>query len=90
LKWRRIFAIALLAEAATLAVEFGLPFRQHRIFADPQFPNLIVFLHTPPSCIVTFRGSFYTYGVTSLIFWLVAVTGSTIAIRFLRRRPESN
>jgi len=89
-RWRRIAVIVLVAELATLTVEFGLPVVQHRIFTDPQFPHVIVFHQTPPSCIVDFQGNVYISSMTSTAFWTIVVIGVTFAVKLVRRNEESH
>ena len=92
--WRRILGIAFFGELLTLWYEFGLPLLQHRIFPDPHFPNLIAFLQKPPSCIVTFRGNFYSFCAASAAGWMVATVAITmvvtIAVRLIRRDERVN
>ena len=73
IKWGLLVAITLFAEVSTLAVLFGLPVIQNRAFLDPRFPRVIVFHHTPPSCIVDFQGNFYAAVVQSTLFWVCTV-----------------
>jgi hypothetical protein len=90
MKWARLIAIALLAEAFTLAVMFGLPALQGRAFLDPRFPRVTVFHHTPPSCIVDFQGNVYTAAATSTLFWMGAVLVVALVVRSMRaKRTEA-
>jgi len=84
IKWRRLIAIASLAEILTLAVWFGLPALQGRAFPDPHFPRVIVFHQTPPGCIVDFQGNLYVAAAESAMFWICAVLVATVVVRFLR------
>jgi hypothetical protein len=85
MNWKRILAIVAVAEALTLATSFVLPILEHRIFLHPRFPNVIVFHHSLPSCIVDFQGSVLTFGATSTLFWLVVAVALASLIMFIRR-----
>jgi hypothetical protein len=88
MRWRRIIAIVVLAELATLAIEFGLPAVQHRIFADPRFPHVIVFHHPLPSCIVDFQGNVYTFCAISTVLWMSVLIGVAFVVSLVRRKAE--
>jgi hypothetical protein len=86
IKWGLLIAMALLAEACTVALQFGLPAIQGKVFADPHFPRVIVFHHVPPSCIVDFQGNFYAAVAESTLFWACSVFVVTGAVRLVRQR----
>jgi hypothetical protein len=85
-KWRRLIAIVLFAEVSTLAVTFGVPALQGKVYSDPRFPHLIVFHQTPPGCIVNFQGNFFVSAVESTVFWICIV----LIVAGLRRWIRNN
>ena len=85
-KWRTLLAIVLFAEVSTLAVTFGVPALQGKVYADPHFPHLIVFHQTPPGCIVNFQGNFFMAAAESTVFWICIV----LIVAGLRRWVRNN
>ena len=65
IKSRSLVAIVLFAEVFTLAVLFGLPALQGRVYSYPHFPQVIVFHDRPPGSIVDFQGNFFAAAAES-------------------------
>jgi len=87
-KWRSLVAIVLFAEVFTLAVLFGLPAQQGRVYSYPHFPQVIVFHDTLPGCIVDFQGNFFAAAAESTLFWICMVLVSAGIRRLIRNNDR--
>jgi hypothetical protein len=88
IKSRSLVAIVLFAEAFTLAVLFGLPALQGRVYSYPHFPRVIVFHDRPPGCIVDFQGNFFAAAAESTLFWICMVLVSAGMRRLIRNNDR--
>ena len=73
MKWKKLIAIVLWLEALSLIFLFALPALQHKVFADPEFPDIIVYHQYPPGCIVDFRGNIFIASAWIGVFWTIVV-----------------
>lgn len=80
---KKLIAIILVLEALTLTYLFTAPALEHRVFENPRFPNIIVYHHNPPGCIVDFVGNIYVTTLITGLFWTIVVLGVAALCKLL-------